>query len=40
LPAEIAGTIYYQPSQNGYEAKVTEWLKKRRKQTGDSATTN
>lgn len=40
LPAEIAGTIYYLPSQNGYEAKVTEWLKKRRKQTGDSATTN
>ncbi|NCC76850.1 MAG: replication-associated recombination protein A [Clostridia bacterium] len=35
LPAEIAGTIYFEPSTNGYEAKVTEWLSKRRKQARD-----
>jgi len=34
LPADIAGTIYYDPSQNGYESKVSEWLKQRRKHTG------
>jgi putative ATPase len=31
LPAEIRGTIYYEPTSNGYEARVKEWLDKRRK---------
>ncbi len=30
LPEEIRGTIYYEPSNNGYEQKVHDWLKKRR----------
>jgi putative ATPase len=30
LPAEILGTIYYEPSGNGYEARIAEWLEKRR----------
>lgn len=30
LPEEIRGTVYYDPSQNGYEQKVREWLQKRR----------
>ncbi len=32
LPEEIKGTIYYNPSQNGYEGKLKEWLDKIRKQ--------
>lgn len=31
LPDEIKGTTYYIPSANGYEAKIKEWLEKRRK---------
>jgi putative ATPase len=31
LPEEIHGTIYYEPSSNGYEARIAEWLEKRRK---------
>jgi putative ATPase len=28
LPEEMLGTIYYNPTSNGYEARVKEWLKK------------
>ena len=35
LPDEIKGTLYYHPTQNGYEAKIYDWLQKRRnKKTG------
>lgn len=37
LPAEILGTVYYEPTQNGYEAKITEWLQRRRKPSGSAA---
>ncbi|TYQ15807.1 UNVERIFIED_CONTAM: putative ATPase [Acetivibrio alkalicellulosi] len=30
LPDEMRGTIYYNPSDNGYEAKIKDWLKRRR----------
>lgn len=30
LPNEMVGTIYYSPTSNGYEAKIKEWLEKRR----------
>lgn len=30
LPEEMRGTYYYHPSSNGYEAKIREWLEKRR----------
>ncbi|MCX7772173.1 MAG: replication-associated recombination protein A [Clostridia bacterium] len=30
MPEEMKGTIYYQPTANGYEAKIKEWLDKRR----------
>jgi len=30
LPVEMKGTVYYNPSKNGYEAKINEWLEKRR----------
>ncbi|NLM73708.1 MAG: replication-associated recombination protein A [Clostridiaceae bacterium] len=30
LPEEMRGTYYYHPSGNGYEAKIREWLEKRR----------
>ena len=30
LPKEMLGTVYYDPSSNGYEAKIKEWLKKYR----------
>ena len=30
LPAEIKGTIYYEPYSNGYESRIKEWLDKRR----------
>lgn len=30
MPEEMIGTIYYEPSGNGYEAKIREWLEKRR----------
>jgi putative ATPase len=33
LPEEIRGTIYYQPTGNGYEARIKDWLEKRRKAT-------
>lgn len=26
LPEEVAGTIYYEPTSNGFEAKIKEWL--------------
>ncbi len=28
LPEEMAGTIYYNPTSNGYETKIREWLEK------------
>ncbi len=31
LPEEMKGTIYYEPTENGYEAKIHDWLKKRRR---------
>jgi len=30
LPTEMKGTIYYNPSSNGYELKIKEWIEKRR----------
>ncbi len=30
LPEEMLGTIYYQPASNGYEARIKDWLDKRR----------
>ena len=30
LPEEMRGTHYYQPSTNGYEARIREWLERRR----------
>lgn len=30
LPSEMKGTLYYNPTSNGYEAKIKEWLDKRR----------
>ncbi len=30
LPEEMKGTLYYHPSGNGYEAKIKEWLERRR----------
>ena len=30
LPEEMKGTIYYNPTANGYELKIKEWLEKRR----------
>lgn len=30
LPEEMKGTKYYHPSQNGYEARISEWLQARR----------
>lgn len=31
LPDEMKGTVYYEPSSNGFEARIREWLDKRRK---------
>ncbi|MCX7749008.1 MAG: replication-associated recombination protein A [Clostridia bacterium] len=31
LPEEMAGTVYYEPTSNGYENKIKEWLEKVRK---------
>ncbi|HBQ63447.1 MAG TPA: replication-associated recombination protein RarA, partial [Clostridiales bacterium] len=31
LPDEMAGTVYYEPTGQGYEARVREWLEKIRK---------
>lgn len=30
LPEKVAGTKYYNPTENGYEARIKEWLEKRR----------
>jgi len=30
LPEEIRGTVYYNPSSNGYELRIKEWLERRR----------
>lgn len=30
LPGRMKGTVYYQPTGNGYEAKIKDWLEKRR----------
>lgn len=35
MPAEMRGTIYYNPSKNGYEAKIHDWLEKRRKRVSE-----
>lgn len=31
LPEEMKGTIYYNPSDNGYEAKIKDWLERNRR---------
>ena len=31
LPSEIKGTIYYNPTSNGYELRIKDWLEKYRK---------
>ncbi len=30
LPEEIRGTIYFEPSSNGYEGRIKEWIDQRR----------
>ncbi|MDD4494950.1 MAG: replication-associated recombination protein A [Eubacteriales bacterium] len=35
LPEAMKGTIYYNPSSNGYEIRIKEWLEKRRKTKND-----
>jgi len=30
LPEEVRGTVYYEPTKNGYEAKIHDWLLSRR----------
>lgn len=30
LPEEMAGTIYYEPTANGYEARIRQWLERLR----------
>ena len=30
MPEEMRGTYYYEPTGNGYEAKIKDWLEKRR----------
>jgi putative ATPase len=30
LPKEMEGSVYYNPSTNGYEGKIKEWLERRR----------
>ena len=30
LPKEMLGTIYYQPTSNGYEERISKWLESRR----------
>ncbi len=30
LPDEMAGTLYYEPTKNGYELRINEWLNKYR----------
>lgn len=32
LPQEILGTVYYEPTANGYELKIKDWLEKYRNQ--------
>lgn len=34
LPEEMLGTIYYQPTLNGYEERINKWLENRRNQHG------
>ncbi len=34
MPVEMRGTYYYQPSANGYEARIKDWLEKRRGNKG------
>ena len=34
LPEEVRGTIYYEPYTNGYEARVKDWLDRRRGRGG------
>ncbi len=31
LPDEIVGTVYYEPSANGYEGKIKTWLEEKRR---------
>ena len=35
LPDEVKDTVYYQPTGNGYEAKIKDWLEKRRNKEKD-----
>ncbi|MDD3197341.1 MAG: replication-associated recombination protein A [Eubacteriales bacterium] len=36
LPADIAGTKYYNPTSNGYEARIKEWLDRRREKGSET----
>jgi putative ATPase len=31
LPEEMKGTVYYNPSYNGYEGKIKDWLEKKKR---------
>jgi putative ATPase len=33
LPDELKGRVYYEPSSNGYEARISEWLERLRNDT-------
>jgi len=35
LPEEMRGTVYYNPTANGYEAKIKEWLERWRGNSGN-----
>jgi len=28
LPKEMKGTVYYEPTANGYEGRIKEWLER------------
>jgi putative ATPase len=32
LPEEVRGTVYYEPTDNGYEARIRQWLARQKKQ--------
>lgn len=33
LPDELVDTVYYEPTANGYEGRIADWLRKRRKES-------
>jgi putative ATPase len=36
LPQEMKGTVYYEPSGNGYELKIRDWILKKRNKSKES----